>query len=1199
MIKCLPAYWVVLFFAFLIPQLSYAVPACPHPVQYLLPDGSFITLTLKGDEDVDWAVSPDGYTLLVNETGYYEYAEKNAAGNIILSGVRANNQEKRTVQEMEFLRKTPQNLRYSAEQLSLLRSFHDTRAYLRSASPAKVVYTGTVRAPLILVGFQDKPFTLHRNEFELLMNQPDYTAGGAITGSVYDYYYANSYGKLNYQVDVFGPYTLSHAIGYYDHKSGGNPREMAREAALKADADGCNFANYDIDGDNYVDGIHIIFAGYSQAAGAPKGNSIWSHAWEINAPDRIDGKYVKRYSCSPELRGNSGTNITYMGVIAHELGHVFGLPDFYDTDDEESGGETINTNSWDIMANGSWNDGGRTPANHTAYSKDFLGWLPAIELNEPANIILPNPALEDRIYKITTTTPNEYFLVENRQRIGWDAFIPASGMLVYHVDKNYSGWSAGKVNANPAHRGLYIKQAGGGVASNSANRTTDPYPATGNTSFTDTSTPDSKSWAGNNTGKPITNIVHSIGSRTVSFSFMGGVSEQKLVNAQVIPSNAGTVQGENYYTAGSTVTLTAIPAFGYRFSKWINGNTESTDNPYSFEVTDAVTLIAEFFPADVLEKIFLEDFEANIDAWTFVNDSQTNRWLRGGAIAHSGSKSVYISDSIPDGKEVYSYTFNKASKVHLFRDITFPALPNGHFRLDFDWKGRGEYPGGNATDYMEVRLIETTQMPVAGAALSSGILLGKFFGADWQHAAIDLPDNCASTSKRLAFTWMNDASQGALPPIAVDNIALSVVQPIEFTSPKVFRKKNKDVEVSTVSFTGIDSRWSALAPDWMILTPAQGSINNGNGQFTFSCKENEENSVREGIITLNAGGKIAYLKVIQAGKAPADLQAVFNETAQSVQLTWNPIVSESLEKEEKMLRWHNGVNGNASAYTNYEYVEVAIRFTPDDLAAYRGTKIRAIEIYARMIGTDMVLNIRQEGQIIYTQPIAGLQLNSFNRIDLAADIPIDISKELLVGYGYKQRSGTPYNYVLCRDPGPVVEGKNLYSLNKNAAFISYSSGNWNIALYVSRDNAPAYDVFRENERIAEAVTGTVFEDLHLPLSGDVCYTVSAVYNGDAALTSTASNTACVSISRTGMENVSGNNRSLFDISMKGNVPEVRSYARYSAIISLYGISGQLLYSTTLEAGETKNLDVELSRGVYLIKASCKAEGNSIKKIVVQ
>ena len=60
--------------------------------------------------------------------------------------------------------------------------------------------------------------------------------------------------------------------------------------------------------------------------------------------------------------------------------------------------------------------------------------------------------------------------------------------------------------------------------------------------------------------------------------------EGEVVNVTVTPEGSGKVKGAGEkYPNGSTVTLTAIPEYGYEFVKWKNGDTElSTDNPYSF-----------------------------------------------------------------------------------------------------------------------------------------------------------------------------------------------------------------------------------------------------------------------------------------------------------------------------------------------------------------------------------------------------------------------------------------------------------------------------------------------------------------------------------------------------------------------------------------------------------------------------------------
>ncbi|MDR0864386.1 MAG: M6 family metalloprotease domain-containing protein [Candidatus Symbiothrix sp.] len=1166
-------------------QQAGAMPASPYPVEYPLPDGSVITITLKGDEHIDWAVSPDGYTLLVNPSGFYEYAQKNTAGDLILSGVRVHNEDKRTLNETSFLKTLPQNLRYSPEQLNTLREVQNLQTELRKSAAEgalRISAKGEVHAPLILVDFPGKRFVRTKADFELLMNQPNYTAGGTIPGSVSDYFYSNSFGQLQFSVDVYGPYTLSHEIAYYDYKNTppGDAKAMAREAAELASADGCDFSNYDRDNDGYVDNIHIIYAGYGQEGGAPKGQSIWAHASNITANVTLNGKRVRRYSCSSELRGTSGTNITYIGVIAHELGHIFGLPDLYDTDDESSGGETVNPAAWDIMAHGSWNDHGRTPANYSAWSKVFVGWTSSISLYSPANILLPNPSEENVVYRMDTPTENEYFLMENRQRAGWDAYVPASGLLIYHVDENYAGWNTNKVNVNPTHRGYYVKQAGGGVNSDKSSQTTDPYPSGNNTAFTDTSVPNAKSWAGQNTGKPLTNITHNTGDGTVSFAFMGGVSGQVLVSTLVNPSNAGTVKGGAYYTPGNPVTVTASPADGYRFLQWKNGNTVlSTDNPYSLTVAESTTLTADFVPVETLQNLLVEFFETGAPGWTFVNGSQTNRWVTGNAIVGSGSQSAYISNN--QGVS-YDYTVTAPSVVHLYHDITFPALDEGQFQLNFDWKCRGEYTSsGSVSDYMEVRWVETTHTLLAGTVLSVGTSLGKFYGADWQQASFRIPDAFAGTSKRLVFTWINNSSGGNTPPVAIDNVEINRIRPAALTS-----------ETELVSFTGKAAKWSATAPEWITLSAANGTMENETGQFTYTCQENNAPYLREGMITLKTGNDKLYVKVVQAGKNPSGLTAGYNAETQSVVLEWAPVSSPTII-EKTPLRWDTGIYSSAVSVTG-ETVEAATRFAPEDLSNYAGAKIRAVNLLPRMIGSNMELVIRQDRQIVYTQALKGLIPGVFNKIELPASVAIDATKELIAGYAYMQRPGTSGNYVIAGDAGPAKTDKgNLVSTDNGISYRpSTSSRNWNIALDISSDPAVTYTVLRNGTPIASSLQDTRLEDTDPPLDSEVVYTLSAVYNNDAALQSPGVETK-VFTGLTGIKNIAGG---LFDFSWQDAVLHLHNRTDDTATISLYNLSGQLLRTASLKQGETQVIP-GLSRGVYIVRASYQAYGDVIKKII--
>jgi len=522
---------IISFISVMLHQ-AVAVPAYPYPVEVTQPDGTTLTITLKGDEFASWAESADGYTLLRNSDGFFEYAQKDAQGELVLSGVIARNVQQRTLNDNELLQKTPKKLGFSDSQAQMFRQLREIRQQaldkamkLRSSQSDDVqqsapAVSGTIRLPFILVDFPGKPFTKTKQDYQLLCNQ---------TGGLHDYFLATSYNQLDLQIDVYGPYTLANPIAYYDYQTTGNANQTVSimyEAVTFALANGCNFANYDSNSDGIVDAIHIIFAGYDQSAGAPKGSSIWASAWSTSGfMCVVNNKFVTQFSMSSELRGISGQGITPIGVIAHELSHVFGLPDLYDTDYSGSGGTSIHIDQWCIMASGSWNNNGDTPPHHSAWCKDQLGWVKMTELIDPAYITIPNPAVQGASYKITTKTPNEYFLLENRQKQGWDAYIPSSGMLIYHVDENYINSHKSSINASPAHRGLYIKQAGGNATSTSTTRTTDPYPQGANNSFTDTSVPNSKSWAGVNTVKSVTNITHNTSAKTISFVFKDGAPE--------------------------------------------------------------------------------------------------------------------------------------------------------------------------------------------------------------------------------------------------------------------------------------------------------------------------------------------------------------------------------------------------------------------------------------------------------------------------------------------------------------------------------------------------------------------------------------------------------------------------------------------------------------------------------------------------
>jgi len=545
---------------------AQAVPAYPGLIQYKQANGKTLAIFLKGDEKVKWATTEDGYTIMLNSKGVYEYAVQDMKGDLQLSGVEVNNIKERTAAEKELLSKVSKGLYYSPSQLSMMKSVWDIKsAEAQKAFPT----TGNRKLICILMGFKDKAFTKTQSDFNNLFNQVGYSTGGA-TGSVKDYYLENSWSQFNLTVDVFGPYTASQNMSYYGandaYGNDQNPRALVTEAVNAADAS-ANFANYDNDGDGTVDGVYVIYAGYGEEAGA-SADAIWAHAWSIT-PVTKDGKTISKYSCSAELRGNSGTTITSIGVICHEFGHVLGAPDYYDTD-YSTGGQFEGTGKWDMMASGSWNNNGVTPAHHNAYTKvKVYGWATATVLSSATNVTVKPVKDNKSFYQINSTTSGEYWIMENRQQEGFDAYVPGHGLVIYHVHKDIAtASSSNNINATYPQK-MYPVCASAttnpGTTSStygSINSTGCPFPGSSNkTSFTDATTPNMKSWAGANTNSPMTNIAENTTTKEITFAFMGGsgggtAPTATTVAASSITTSSATLNGTvNANNATTTVTF--------------------------------------------------------------------------------------------------------------------------------------------------------------------------------------------------------------------------------------------------------------------------------------------------------------------------------------------------------------------------------------------------------------------------------------------------------------------------------------------------------------------------------------------------------------------------------------------------------------------------------------------------------------------
>ncbi|GHU68541.1 hypothetical protein FACS189413_05680 [Bacteroidia bacterium] len=411
-----------------------AVPANPNPITMEQPDGTIITYFIRGDEKVHWMQSADGYTLLRNDRQFVVYATHDAAGDLVPSQHIYRPELLRSASEKSFLSTLPKNLLFSEQQVQTkLLPWNTSTGILRSDTGAeirKAPVLGAKKALCVLVNFTDKKTGYSIQNFDQLLN-------GA-TNSVKDFYRENSYGKMDLTVDIIGPYEMSNTAEYYGSLES-RWSGFAKSVIQQADADpNVDLSEYAINGK--IETFHIIFAGYGDES-IDNGKQIWSHKSQFSSFTLPNSKVkASVYSCSPELSGSSGNKLTNIGVICHELCHVFGADDFYDIDYNESGnGSFPATGRWDLMADGSWNgngtrrDGSR-PAHINMFQKILYGWVAPDTLQTPLSVTdMPNAEQNPVAYIIKPYANNEMYVLENRQKTGYDSDIPGNGLIIYHI----------------------------------------------------------------------------------------------------------------------------------------------------------------------------------------------------------------------------------------------------------------------------------------------------------------------------------------------------------------------------------------------------------------------------------------------------------------------------------------------------------------------------------------------------------------------------------------------------------------------------------------------------------------------------------------------------------------------------------------------------------------------------------------------
>lgn len=459
-----------------------------------------------------------------------------------------------------------------------------------------------------------------------------------------EHYEQMSYGQYHLSGQVYGWYELSQPSEYYEGSQSspydngfisppGGVGSFLTESLDLADIE-IDFTQYDNDGDDGVpnsgddDGrVDATFFVHSGRGGETGGPSIWSHRWVYSSASGTGAPYmtndigfngqpiqIQDYIMQPAVAGGSQGNggLIEIGVFSHEFGHALGLPDLYDTDYSSNG-----LGSWCLMASGSWSSPS-SPVHMSAWCKEMLGWtIPIVLGQNEQNVEIPNAEEHSFAIKLWThgqidpfigsysggqDVGQEYYLIENRQRIGSEQFLPGTGLVIWHVDNALTS------NSDENHRMVDIKAADGHINGSNAG---DSWPGmTNNRNFDYETEPSSVGWSAVNTEVAVLNISDSNPTMFADLEVHESNPHLNIADMLLVDFN-----GDNILAPGENVLI------------WlIIDNTGASANNATATLSvdgDAITLIDSVITFDPVG--FLQTSTSNLAFEFTISDTLTPR----------------------------------------------------------------------------------------------------------------------------------------------------------------------------------------------------------------------------------------------------------------------------------------------------------------------------------------------------------------------------------------------------------------------------------------------------------------------------------------------------------------------------------------------------------------------------------------------
>lgn len=483
------------------------------------PDGSTVQVRGSGDQYHAVFETLDGYTVVKDpESGVYKYATLSEdKDSLVPTGLDAGQGDPeslglqrqvrvRRAAAHEAVGQSPlmqgQKSRWETrrdEKKEILSSVMATT--LPEAMPESAATVGNYVGLCILIRFPDVVDTVSQQEVSNFCNQTGYTGFGN-SGSVRDYFFDNSRGRLTYTNTVTSYYTAAHNRSYYTDPAityGTRAKELIVEALNWLKSQNFNFSQLTSDSAGFIQALNVFYAG-------PTVNNwsegLWPHSWSLATYDAGGGKKFHDYQIT-----DIGSELT-LRTFCHENGHMIcDYPDLYDYQSDSYG-----IGHYCLMCYGG-ND--KNPVQISAYLKNLSGWATQATPITPG--LTATLVASNNDFYVYSKSATEYMIVENRQKTGRDTFLPDSGLAIWHVDE--TGNNSNQQMTPAMHYECSLLQADNRFDMEkkvNAGDAEDLFASPNNTQFSDGTTPSSKWWDGSNSGLNITAI--SASGATMTFA---------------------------------------------------------------------------------------------------------------------------------------------------------------------------------------------------------------------------------------------------------------------------------------------------------------------------------------------------------------------------------------------------------------------------------------------------------------------------------------------------------------------------------------------------------------------------------------------------------------------------------------------------------------------------------------------------------